>query len=108
MLYLIEATGGPGFASAEEAEEILEEAFVPGLDQLRKLMAENKVLAGGLPIGDRGVVFILDAASHDEADRILRSLTLWGALEWNVTPLQSIEGRLAADSQMLKAIKSRR
>ena len=39
----------------------------------------------------------IEAASNDEADRIVRDMPLWGALEWKVTPLQSLEGRKAME-----------
>jgi hypothetical protein len=31
-----------------------------------KLQEEKKIIAGGLPIGDRALVFIVEASSNDE------------------------------------------
>ncbi|HEX9869161.1 MAG TPA: muconolactone Delta-isomerase family protein, partial [Candidatus Tectomicrobia bacterium] len=89
MRYLVSGSEGPGFASPEEAVEILEEVVLPTFDALMKLEARKKIVAGGLPVGDRAFVFIAEAASNEELDRLLRSLPAWGVLEWRVTPLQS-------------------
>ena len=65
MQYLVMGSGGPGFQSPEEAVQLLESLVIPSLEQLA---AEKKILAGGLPVGDRALTFIMEAASHDEAD----------------------------------------
>ena len=93
MKYLVIGSEGPGFASPEEAVEVLEKGILPTFDALLKLEAEKKILAGGLPVADRAFVFILEASSNDEADQILREIPAWGVLKWKVTPLQSFEGR---------------
>ena len=41
-------------------------------------------MAGGLPVGDRAFVGI-------------RDMPLWGAMEWKVTPPQSVEARKAME-----------
>ena len=51
--------------------------------------------------GDQAVAFILGAASHDEADQLLRHIPLWPGLNWEVTPLQSFEGRAAMESAVV-------
>src|SRR3989304_6217906 len=97
MRYLVSGSEGPGFASPEEAVEILEEVVLPTFDVLMKLEAQKKIAAGGLPVGDRAFVFIAEAASNEELDRLLRSLPAWGGLAGHVTPLQSFAGRAGAD-----------
>ncbi|MCP4318464.1 MAG: hypothetical protein GY789_21215, partial [Hyphomicrobiales bacterium] len=42
---------------------------------------------------ERAFVFIVEAESNDELDRLLRNLPAWGVLEWDVVPLQSFAGR---------------
>jgi len=108
MRYLVSGSEGPGFASPEEAVEILEEVVLPTFDALRKLEAQKKIVAGGLPVGDRAFVFIAEAASNEELDRLLRSLPAWGVLEWHVTPLQSFAGRAAQERDLVKQFKKRR
>ncbi len=108
MRYLVSGSEGPGFASPEEAVEILEEVVLPTFDALMKLEAQKKIAAGGLPVGDRAFVFIAEAASNEELDRLLRSLPAWGVFEWHVTPLQSFAGRAAQDRDVVKQFKKRR
>ena len=108
MKYMVSGSEGPGFASPEEAVEILEEVVLPTFDVLMKLEAQKKIAAGGLPVGDRAFVFIAEAASNEELDRLLRSLPAWGVLEWHVTPLQSFAGRAAQDRDLVKQFKKRR
>ncbi|MGH2670675.1 MAG: hypothetical protein ACRDH5_16455, partial [bacterium] len=64
MKYPVTGSEGPGFASPEQAVEVLERGILPTFDALMKLEADKKILAGGLPVGDRALVFILEAASH--------------------------------------------
>jgi muconolactone delta-isomerase len=108
MRYLVSGSEGPGFASPEEAVEILEEVVLPTFDALMKLEAQKKIVAGGLPVGDRAFVFIVEAASNEELDRLLRSIPAWGVLEWHVTPLQSFAGRAAQERDVVKQFKKRR
>jgi hypothetical protein len=108
MRYLVTGSEGPGFASPEEAVEILEEVVLPTFDVLMKLEAQKKIVAGGLPVGDRAFVFIVEAASNEELDRLLRSIPAWGVLEWQVTPLQSFAGRAAQERDLVKQFKKRR
>jgi len=108
MRYLVSGSEGPGFASPEEAVEILEEVVLPTFDALMKLEAQKKIAAGGLPVGDRAFIFIVEAASNEELDRLLRSIPAWGVLDWHVTPLQSFAGRAAQDRDVVKRFRKRR
>jgi hypothetical protein len=101
MKYLVVGSQGPGFSSPEEAAQLLKEVVVPGLDALTKLEAEKKILAGGVEIGDRAVVFIAEAASNEGLDRMLREVPMWGILKWKVTPIESFESRAAEERRML-------
>ncbi len=107
MKYLVIGSEGPGFASPEEAVEVLEKGILPTFDALLKLEAEKKILAGGLPVADRAFVFILEASSNDEADQILREIPAWGVLKWKVTPLQSLEGRANKERSVVEALKKK-
>ena len=104
MKYLVTASDGPGFESPEEALVVLEN-ILPTFDALTKLEKARKIVAGGLPVGDRAFVFIAEAASNEELDRLLRSIPAWGVLEWHVTPLQSFAGRANQEREEVKRLK---
>lgn len=106
MKYLVYASGAPGFASWEEAVQLLEGIVLPSLAALEKLEKKKKILAGGLPVSDRAFVFIAEAASNEELDAMLLDIPLWGALQWEVTPLLSFAGRAAYERERVKKFKS--
>jgi hypothetical protein len=103
--YLVVASEGPGFTSPQEALEILEKGIMPTFDALLKLEEKKVIKAGGLPVGDRAFVFVMEASSNDEADRILRDIPAWGVFKWKITPLQSIQGRAMKERSVLEALK---
>ena len=105
MKYLVIGSGGPGFTSPEEAVEVLEEGILPTFDALMELEEDDKILAGGLPIGDRAFVFIAEAASNEELDRMLRSIPAWGVLNWEVNALQTFAGRAAQEREIVEEFK---
>ena len=108
MQYLVEATRGPLPGSPEEAIALLEGTVIPHFDYMIRLGAEGKILAGGLPVGDRAFVCIIEAASNDEADRIVRDMPAWAVLEWKVTPLQSIAARKEMEQAVVEALRAAR
>ncbi len=106
MRYLVVGSGGPGFASATEALAILSNIVLPTFTQLIELEKKKKILAGGLPVGDRAFVFIAEAESNDDLDKTLRQLPMWGVLDWEVTPLQTFNGRAKQEQQAVKEMKN--
>jgi hypothetical protein len=72
-----------------------------------RLKTEGKILAGGV-VGDRAFVFIIEATTNDEADRIVRDMPAWSLLEWKVTPLQSVEARAEMERRVVQALRSAR
>jgi len=105
MKYLVIGTGGPGFASPGEAVRVLEETVLPSFDKLIALEKKKKILAGGLPVGERAFVFIAEAASNEELDQMLRELPMWGSLDWEVTALQTFAGRAAQERNIVKKLR---
>jgi hypothetical protein len=105
MKYLVFGSGGPGFESPQEAVAILKEMVLPSFDQLIQMEKQKKILAGGLPVGDRSFVFIVEAASNEEVDAMLRKLPMWGVLDWEVTALQTFAGRAAQERSIVKELK---
>ena len=107
MKYLVMGSEGPGFASPEEVVQVLEKSILPTFDALMKLESDKKILAGGLPVGDRAFVFIAEATSNEELDQLLRSIPAWGVLKWQVTALQTFAGRATQERKTLEEFKKR-
>lgn len=105
MKYLVVGSGGPGFASPEEMVKVLKEIILPSFDEMIRLEKKKTILAGGLPVGDRAFVFIVEASSNEELDKMLRTIPMWGALDWEVTPLQTFAGRADQERSMVKKLK---
>lgn len=105
MRYLVIGSNGPTAATAEDMIEFLEDLVLPGLEALMKLESDSIVLAGGVPVSERAVAFIIDVPSNEELDQVLRGLPIWGILEWQVTPLQSFEGRAFQDRRTVQQLK---
>jgi hypothetical protein len=100
MKYLVVGSRGPGFDSPDSMVPILKGVILPSFDMLMKWEKEGKILAGGLPVGERAFVFIAEAASNDDLDRLLRTLPMWGALDWEVSALQSFAGRAQQEREI--------
>jgi len=106
MLYLVTATGGPSFGSEEEAVHVLKEIIMPSFTEMIKLKKQKKILAGGLPVGERSFVFVAQAPSNDALDAMLRAIPMWAALDWEAVPLQSFEGRAKIERGILSKIRA--
>jgi muconolactone delta-isomerase len=106
MKYLINTTAGPGFSNAEQTVQVLEKTVLPAFEALIKLEASGKILAGGLPVGDRSFVFIVESPDNEAVDELLSGLPIWGVLNWQVTPLQSFAGRADVERRVASAIKA--
>lgn len=102
--YLVYATGGPGFKSPQEEHEILVKGIMPTFDALLALEEKKVIKAGGLPVGERAFVFIIEASSNDEADRIVRDIPAWGVFNWKIKPLQSIKGRAMKERAVIETL----
>ena len=105
MKYLVVASGGPGFVSPEEALEILQSIILPSFKELISLEKRKKIIAGGIPVGERTFIFIAEAKSNDELDQLLRKLPMWGELDWEVTALQTFSGRAKQERQAVQELK---
>src|SRR5262249_18137167 len=106
MQYLVEGARGPLPPSPEQTIALLEGTVIPHFECMIRLKAEGKILAGGIPVGDRAFICIIEAASNDEADRIVRDMPVWGLLEWKVTPLQSVEARAEMERKVVQALRA--
>jgi hypothetical protein len=79
MQNLVEGARGPLPSSAEQPIALLEGTVIPHFEHVIRLKAEGKILAGGLPVGDRAFVFIIEAPTNDKADRIVRDMPAWAS-----------------------------
>ena len=88
-----------------QAGQMLENVVLPSMDMLSKWEADHKIL-GGICVGERRGVFVVEAESNEEVDKMLESLPFWGLLKWNVTALNSFASRAAQDKMSMAAMKS--
>ena len=96
---------GPLF-SAQALGQMVAETILPSFDVLAGWQVEGKVLAGGVLVGTRTAVFVIEAASHDELDQLLEGLPFWAVMKTTVTPLQAFGQRAANDRALLARIQA--
>lgn len=104
MKYLVTGANGPGFTSADQVRSILNDAVIPSFNILLQYERDGVIQAGGLPVGDRAIVFIIEAKSNEDLDRLLRRLPIWGSMDWEVTALQSFQGRMEIEQAVLNRL----
>ncbi len=80
-------------------------AVLPGHEALIDLRSEGKILAGGYPVGERAIAFIVEADSPKELDSLLLEIPFWGITKTKATPLQDFEGRRELDRQAAEQIE---
>jgi len=66
---------------------VIREAILPSVEALASLTAQGKVVTGGYPIGDRFMVFVVEADSEEEVHEVLESLPLSGVVRTSVRRL---------------------
>jgi hypothetical protein len=103
--YLVIGSHGPGFTTQEEELAVLEQGIIPSFDALHQLEEKGIILAGGLPLGERTLVFIMEASSNEEADKILRELPCWGVFDWEVRPILSFGKRSKEEQSIVSKLK---
>ena len=107
MLYLVAIeTMELGVFPPQQGAQIIERQAIPGLEAVVKMEKEKKILAGGVPVGERRGVFIIEAASNEELGELLLSLPQWGIAKVDVTPLESYESRLRLTRKSLEQLKA--
>jgi len=104
MKYLVTGTNGPGFSSPEQVRSVLNDIVIPSFNILLQYEKDGVIQGGGLPVGDRAMVFIMEAKSNEDLDRLLRRLPIWGSLDWDVTALQSFQGRMEIEQGVLNRL----
>jgi muconolactone delta-isomerase len=95
---------GPLLATQQFAE-MVRAAVLPGHEALQTLKSEGKILAGGFPLGERAIAFIVEADSPTELDSLLMEIPFWGIVKTKVTPLQGFEDRQDQDRQFAEQLE---
>ena len=80
--------GGP--MNPQDFIMVAENVFLPSI-QMIKQWEDNKKIVGGLPVGQRAGVMIIESASAEELAEKMQSLPFWALNTWEVIPLQSFE-----------------
>ncbi len=84
---------------------MIRSAVLPGHEALINLKSEGKVIAGGFPLGERAIAFIVEADSPKELDSLLLEIPFWGIVKTKVTPLQDFEDRRDQDRQFAEQLE---
>ena len=80
-------------------------AVLPGHEALNNLRSEGRIVAGGFPLGERAIAFIIEADSPEELDALLQSIPFWGITKTKATPLQGWEARREQDRQFAEQLE---
>jgi Muconolactone delta-isomerase len=80
-------------------------AVLPGHEAIINLKSEGKILAGGNPVGERAIAFIVEADSPKELDSLLLEIPFWGIVKTKVTLLQDFEDRRDQDRQFAEQLE---
>ena len=84
---------------------MVRQAVLPGHEALINLKSEGKIVAGGFPVGERAIAFILESDSPEELDALLQEIPFWGIVKTKVTPLQDFESRRDQDRQFTEQME---
>ena len=84
---------------------MLEKGVLPTFDHLIALESDSKIRAGGIPVADRALVFVVEASSNDAVDRLVRDIPAWGVFDWQVTPLVSFSERKAKEREVVEQLR---
>ncbi len=84
---------------------MMRQAVLPGHEALNNLKSEGKIVAGGFPVGERAIAFIIEADSPKELDALLQGVPFWEITKTKVTPLQDFEDRRDQDRQFAEQLE---
>lgn len=100
MLYLVTTDHFGGPPPPPDEREALFDTVSASVEMLNGLLADGKIVAGGVPAGQKRHVFIVDAESNDEVTEIVQSVPFWMMHQWEITPLESWSHHLGFISSM--------
>ena len=90
----------------ERLAEALDRMVIPGIEQLVEWEREGRIHSGGYTAA-RGGVFVIDADSSEEVDRLVTGLPHWGLVKVDVKPLISASAMLERSRAMLHRVQER-
>ncbi len=92
------------FAARRPEESVLyfQQVIKPSIEALWEL-ADEKVR--GVATGERESVFVVEAESGAEVERLLRSLPFRDAIRWTVSPVQSLQSALQQHRDAKRAMR---
>ncbi len=106
MFFLVELdhvkSGSP--LTPEQGRTFIERTIFPTLARAEELVAEGKIVGGGVIVGRIALRFILQADSLPDADRIVSSLRVWPLAETGVTPLVAFSERRTSVQAILESL----
>jgi len=94
MRYLVTTDQFSGPLPSPDQMGPLIERVASSLEKLNQLLRDGKIVAGGIPAGQKKLVFIVEADSNDEVTDLVHSLPMWLAHKWKITPLESWDHHL--------------
>jgi muconolactone delta-isomerase len=89
MLYFVTTDHFGGPPPPPDQFGPLLEAVSASVEKLNQLLEDGKIIAGGVPAGQKRHVFIVEADSNDEVTELVQSLPFFMAHRWEITPLES-------------------
>ena len=75
----------------DELVRVVRKSILPSLEALRNLQARGKLVTGGYPIGDRFMVFVVEADSEEQLWEMLEDVPLSGMAKTKVRLLQGFD-----------------
>src|SRR5215211_1600011 len=61
----------------EQYVGMMRQVVLPGHEALKNLRSEGKILAGGFPVGERAIAFIVESDSPKDLDALLEFILFW-------------------------------
>jgi hypothetical protein len=93
------------FPSSAVCRDVEASGSACGHEAPLNLKAEGNILAGGFPVGERAIAFIVEADFPEELDSFLQGIPFWGIVKTKVTLLQDFEDRRDQDRQFTKQLE---
>ncbi len=108
MLFLVELDHVKSgvLITPEAGRDFIEQIIFPTLARAEQLVAEKKILAGGLVVGRVALRFVVEADSLKDVDQLVSSLPLWPLAETRVTPLTTFADRRSHVQKLLEGLAS--
>jgi hypothetical protein len=88
-----------------EVEAFVKNVIHPSLRALDRTTREGRGI-GGIGAGERTGYMILEAQTHEDVGKFLRSLPFWGALKWTIVPLQTYQSCIEQDVASFEQFKA--